>query len=1021
MEKNVFENAQYYSDSLRLSVVKFYLVKDCSKGKSRENQIFILSTSHFCLFNQKHKTCINLSSWKNLKFIDCQNLRILFTFKDDVNFQLSVVEDNINHLFTKILAVLYRVLTPTEINNLQLHRFNFPYTLYTPRSPLARFYMWRIDLQNRGYRGDQIIRYETEARFLYSLAFKEDYLDLKNLPDLDKFLPVYIDALKVAPQVKQLKIPLVPNLDAFQLATDLVKENQFLKFIEIAGICDNKLRDFLIALRENKNSKILGLSFAYSQFKVKDLQMLYEFIINSPIHSLEFHAAFKHKVAKYFYSSFLTPKLCDQLSILNLGTSVGIELDKLFPKIRSISMLSLDNCNIDLGETLNSIINSSLFGLQVLDISNAVVRTLPDQNLPPFHRTFTKLIINNVRWPAGSLSPFFEFLFSHFNDGLSLYFSDEIASNDEWNALFKFIDNDSDETKSDQNGDSASGNHNSNDEHYNLNMSYCNILQELAWNNNPVKKAFLNFLGRQDKLTRLELDGCFNEETTQSEINSFCDYIMSFAASRIKTLSIKGNKKHHFGVFTSSVLESLYKHKSLESLDISSSFGNDEAIECILPLCESTPTLKELSFNGMKLDTYDEFINTMIELHDNYDYIKVSYPNDDVAKYKSSNPANQKEINKMAKKLNHMYQDPAVTYPHEIRVEELCKPHTIYMKFPEYPFPSYVDAETHSYLLNIRKQPLVLVGHQSEEKVIQQRILDKKNKMIGKTKSLRQSKIPLRKEYMKKNYYSTTIFKDMFSPSKEVPKNDEEEEYDESLGLSRDNLSSSSTSSHNSPSSSSEKSDTEIQIVTPKQAHSPFMQIVQNSPESDSYSFEMPKTRDVSFQPNASLSPINTRINNSYFISNRTYDRQVSNLSVTNDDRYNSKLRSISHLPIEEDDIKDDSSQEFRSRYINEEEESAKRAISTESRRFKSLNPAQYNKNNISVDPEDPYKSGPSKFKQALIPRHSGTELETTLKSPNYILPHLGEYNKTKWSKYNDNFALDGIYASLVEERRKYC
>ncbi|OHT17104.1 hypothetical protein TRFO_12616 [Tritrichomonas foetus] len=962
MEKKEFQVASSKAKHLQLTIIDFYQVKEHNNSRFATNKIFGLSTTHFYLSDKRKDTKDVLLAWKQLTGIDIKGNKLCFEFNKE-KYEISSKE-KFEEIKNRIFEILYRVLTHHEKKKLKLSRFGMPAVGPTPRSPIIRYLMWKITQKNKCKKEcelSEVINDQTDNKFRFSMIYQSNFLSLIELPELELFLPIYLDSLKVAPQVKQLRLPLIPSLDTYDLVTDLLSENAFIEFLEIAGKSDGKLSFLIKAIKDNKKSHINALSFVHSQFRIEDLEILYDFIVKGPIHSLELHSAMRSSSLDYFYSTFLTPLLCEKLAILNLNKTLGLNVDKLFPKVRNISMLSLENCDIDLGATLNSLAKSSLIGLQVLNISGCMVKTLPDQDSQVFNKNFTKLVINDVSWPKDTFVPFFEYIFSHFTNGLRLFFSNEVASDEEWLKLFQFIKE----------------------------SSYTHIL-ELGWNHNPTHIELINFLRRSVKITHLEMTGCFDEDAPEA-IDSLCDYLKY--TNSFKTLILQGNEEHHFGQFTKKVITSLHGHRSLVKLDISESYGAEDVLECLVPLVEAISALRFLKFDGLKCTNIQLYTETLTDLSKFKDTVKISFPINDLKDFKQEGQFQKGET----RDLGHLYKLPI---PKDERVEnlkELCEDYMMYMMMPEQNFPSNVTDEEFEELKKEKKQPAVLVGNNEAVVNKDESIYDP---MWGPLSS---------PDISPTQPVSRSIFtlENREQDSRQSNKNSGEIRKSEKRKSHRRGHGHRHHYHHHQHRRGYRRSS--------RRDHSRRSRRYRRSDYSD-------YDDDYDYGYDEEIKTPGRKSNRSPFKYGED-DEYSSDLS----EKYNSKLRSISRLPVNEDDVESDSDEKFRSRNIRH----SKKSPQSSSRKFNSFvygrigSRKRQNDNDYSEDDEnenyqDRYKSGPSRFKKALIPRRQAPpEIDAPLPPPRYDLPEFEDYSKCPWAKYNNDFALDEMYADLVDERRR--
>lgn len=649
--ESVYQFATHYAIKNNLTLINKYLVKYSTPGSFRTSKgIFLLTESHFFLFEQNKNKLIFMSPWKTVSAISVEESKISLTFlirKNNINendenkkFVLWSSQSDLKsvEIKSKIIVLLQRLLSRTEQNNLNIKDLNEPVYYPTPRSPIARFRMWDI-LTDPSYNLNFSVFTEIHKKMVYSLVFRDQNLQISNFPQSEKILPIYLDILKVAPQVKQLRVPMIPAKKTYDFIIDLLVNNDYLQYLEISGKCQKDFFYIIKAIRDNKNSEVSSLSFVNTQFQINELTLLYDFITNGcNVNALEFHSSISPEAVDYFYSSFLTPVLCEKLAILNLNQSPGVNIEKLFPKITNISMLSLEGCDIELNEVFNCLAQGTSIGLRELNISRCYVKSVPDENLPSFSKSFQKLVINEVSWPSGTLVPFFKFFFSHFKKsqdqqvsnsevqnqlGPSLYFSNEIAETDEWLSLFDYLGTVDD---------------------------YRDLIK-LGWNGNPVHRKLFNFLKENFRLKELMMSYCFSEESPDS-INDLCNFIST--TTSFTTLIIRGNEVNHFGKYTVNVIKSLMSHQSLKNIDISFSYGGDDAVAMILPFVQNNMPLQMIDFDCLQIQKVNEFITLMRSLYQRKGQIQISFPTVEFTRLKKDKVVSKDVFDE----ITHLYKIP---------------------------------------------------------------------------------------------------------------------------------------------------------------------------------------------------------------------------------------------------------------------------------------------------------------------------------------------------------------------------
>ena len=635
-----------FAASLGINALLTYRVKNHTAQKNVTNSFLILSESNFCLIF-KHN--YEIYQWNKIKSLSFSNeiLKISFANSPDYVFEA----DQINLLVSELCELLQRILLPSE-----LKKINFNKLIAFPVGPGTMSPIVRYNMNQK-----QKIEKETYNKFKFANDYGAPTIDLQNIRDIDKFMPILLDTIPLFRYIKILRIPLINGEGIFPKITELVHNLTYLCALEIAGSSKNQIETFVQNVQDNKNRSMLSaLSFCLSELKKEDLNKISELIVSGPIRAIEFHKALYYKANKYFYSTFLSPALNNTLRILNLDRTIGVDLQKLFPRIRNIPFLSLANCNLDIGETLNILSDCKMVNLSVLNLSGNEAKSIPknDIEIPEMLR---KLVLNDISWPENYLAEFYQFLFDKFVNGLYLSFSGAVASTEEFFNLFNF-----------------------------LKTSDYDKLLGFAWNNNPVHLDLFNFLLHNPQIRHLSFDGCFNEDCPEMVLA-----LSAFVrlAPLLKTLSIEGNKSNHLGTQMTEIVKAVTGHKSLKIVNIPYSYGGDEVLLYISKIPSKETSIKILNFEGVNATSPNDFFSTMRFYAKFLDQFYISYPLWDFENFSEY----KKEIKEIKNMYKLAFQDKGTFIDYKVKQAKvsLINPrHFIYRYYPgplEVPFPSYIS------------------------------------------------------------------------------------------------------------------------------------------------------------------------------------------------------------------------------------------------------------------------------------------------------------------------------------------
>ncbi|OHS97853.1 hypothetical protein TRFO_35863 [Tritrichomonas foetus] len=456
------------------------------------------------------------------------------------------------------------------------------------------------------------------------LIYGQPYVSTSIFQDQKNFIPEFIKVLPLCPRIKSLSFPIIDNrssspslqkdknsglnhrnsseINNFQLLTHLARNEFYLKHISVQGEASDEFFDFLNALKENRDSRLFGLSFVNSEFNEDHLDSLEDMISQTEMKSIEFHRAIQPSTMPYFYKAFLSTKLFESVYCLNLSGTSNLDLSKLLPRLSKIKMLCLANCGIDVKDVLFSI--SYLTNLRVLDLSFNRCSEPIDLNefyelnvdMPEY---FNNLMVNNISFSSRCTIPFLEFIFSKFQNGLKLSIASITTANDEWNSIFSYL-------------------------------HHCEFrsLVSLVWDNNPIHPKFFTFLLKNPFFDSLSLNYCIKSAAAGDSLISLALFVES--TQSLSKLSLRGNSKHYIGNNLNTLLKMVQSSTSLQFLDLTYTKCGDNGIKQINSFLSSWSPLKKLAIDGTHPTNPESFIELLHTAAKLKDHLCLSFPHNDV-------------------------------------------------------------------------------------------------------------------------------------------------------------------------------------------------------------------------------------------------------------------------------------------------------------------------------------------------------------------------------------------------------
>ena len=614
----------------------------CYTLKSKKT--FILTPTHFFL-TQKNFKPENKDSyifpWNYLKKFSVQPDQVKLTFntmksqpdpKEKLEFTLSFDKDEYDDGVSKVCNTIQNVLVPRELRALKFYNLNAPPVQITAQSALYRFRMLNsvAKLNSKATR-------QVEDIIIYA----QPEIDISRFDqEVNKMIPIIFKLLPFLYNVQTVKVP-PSDLDIYEDAFNAIKDSTSLLAIRLSGKCGEKLQQFLEYIKQapDRGTQLSGLIFNHSNFTSNELEGISNFISYANVRSIGFNSAIENDSMPDFYSSFLTPKVTDQLLCLNLDGTHNLDLDKIFPRLRKVALLSLENCNLNILKVfqLLNTYSVSMSQLRMINLSQNLIQI--DEDLSEFPSLDSKLpsrltgfVMNGITW-VNTLKSFFEFIFSHVDSKLKLSLSDADENEQQWQELFELF------------GESEYGG-----------------FSELIWDNNPINENLFSLLEKSQNMIRLQVNGCFTSKM-ENEVNSLCSFVKN--SPKLEGLVVRNGKseEQHLGKNVVEVIKAAKEAPELLVLDVGNSRVGEvdedeentedtdalvkESLELLSALCKDSQKLKYLNYDGMMPNSADPYVETLNQLNEYSDRIKISFPINDLEYLNSEDQLSDKQLNKI--------------------------------------------------------------------------------------------------------------------------------------------------------------------------------------------------------------------------------------------------------------------------------------------------------------------------------------------------------------------------------------
>ena len=625
--KNVINNLGY----------KNIFVSSARKAESVFKSNIIVAINDRCLMvlNSKCTKPVSTYSWLTISFIGREDNKLRFVF-NKVKFSFEFDDEN---LFRAVSNALQHILTPNELKNISFDQFRIPSPVLTPTSAINRIrektILHKIELTQSSLTALQSI-----------LVYKQPVVNLSEIPEISSFLNIFLDSLHFFPAIKSLSFSELGNIDPYEVLLPYTAQLSQLRRIEIIGPKTQYFEKFILSLSQQSEMKLYTISFSKTNLDNNNLEILNHMIRKCDIKCIEFHDAINRNSFAYFYSSFLSPEVVDNLTMLNLDGTRNIDLLHLVQKLSNIIGLSLSNCSVEVSEALAQL--SKLSKLRILNLSHNFCRKVIT-SMPP---AITSLFVDSVNWCNQSLSSFLTNLPQH---RLKLSISNIIAQPSEISFLFE-----------------------------SLSSAKTAFLTELIWDGNKLSSSFFDFLAMNKLLTSISLSRCFKENKEDS-VNLLRKYLER--VHTVKKLVLRGHDENVLGRSIEIIVKAILQSPQIEYLDITYNKSDDFGINQLRRLLTPQSHLKQLVSDGAKPSS-STMISDLIRDASALNNIKVSFPHNDMVRLVKKGVITQVDFDQLRSLL---YQDD--------------NSQTVFRKFYLDDFPLYL---TNNDLAQLKKNVEIL-------------------------------------------------------------------------------------------------------------------------------------------------------------------------------------------------------------------------------------------------------------------------------------------------------------------------
>ena len=324
-----------------------------------------------------------------------------------------------------------------------------------------------------------------------------------------------------------------------------------------------------------------SISFKNTRLDAENLPIIGSTALQNTIQSLGINNAFLDTAFDVFYTDKLFKKdMVSALSYLNLDNTKGIKLPRLLWFIKSITVLSLANCGLDVIHTLNQLCSYDLPNLRCLNLSNNLCQdTFTDTKpvkLPP---DLCRLDVSHVEFSKGCAQNLFEFIFKQeWKYGARLYANSLTIPSGDIQNLFDFFD-----------------------------TTPFNNLVEFGWCKNQTRIGLIHFIKKNKKLVNLFMDENFGDKSP-GKITEFANSILDLQFLSI--LSVKGSIIAQMKESMLPIIESIKGMLNITVVDLSGNIFDQKLLQALSNACNTNKSITDVIIlnNNAPQTAVDEFV-----------------------------------------------------------------------------------------------------------------------------------------------------------------------------------------------------------------------------------------------------------------------------------------------------------------------------------------------------------------------------------------------------------------------------
>ena len=587
--------------------------------------------------------------WMSLNQLTEENQTIAMTFDKKT---VKITPKDFDEFFSVVKHVLVQLFTEDELYGINGKIFLGLSEIHSPKAALIRYSEFS---QISG----KIVAPSNIETLSNKLETRPSTLDFTIFSDPFYIIPTILEGIQVCPYIKELVMDDCDTDMMFELCQNLGNLLSCYDNLIFKAKTTTKFKEFCKSLlAADAASQLTGLTFQTTDFKTKDLIEIANLYKIRKMTSLGFSDA-SFESYEYLENEFFQSEIKETLRFLSFKNtpllSWKININKLLPKLNYISVLSFENCGIELSDLLINISDLKMSNLKVLNLSGnkAVHMPIDGFELPA---NLQSIILNDVIWTENTLRNLMRRILSHpLIRKLSVINAN--VSEKEWHSISNLFK-----------------------------KSSVTQMQSLIWNNNPVTESFMDFVSNNKYLEYLSLCGTFN--SYQSKIAALLVRYLNKKPSLI-TLIIRGSATNFLGKLTHTIVKSALGCPHLENLDISWNMINDKCTTQLQEVYTTKSAIRTFNFEGTSAHFFASLKDTLRLAAEN-ETIRTNIPFEDIKRFVKDKQLSQNEADEI---VNSFRRSPKtkgkVTYK-DIDKSPFSAPFTYYADKYTTEFPNYI-------------------------------------------------------------------------------------------------------------------------------------------------------------------------------------------------------------------------------------------------------------------------------------------------------------------------------------------